>query len=199
LFQCRFGIHTLVPRNFFPDTFPNCLPAAHAQERNESKVMDDEPTNLSMSEVRRALDRLRPADIVRLSELARNWARGLRGRDADDMLNEAFDRVLSGRRPWPSDVSTPAFFSGVMRSIASQWRREGARESLIEDGEEGATENISGGLGPDLELNGCPSLIIAVSNYFGLLFGRVRCFGVGPWARRAALMALKKLERDGAR
>jgi DNA-directed RNA polymerase specialized sigma24 family protein len=115
--------------------------------------MDDEPTHLSMSEVRRALDRLRPADIVRLSELARNWARGLRGHDADDMLNEAFDRVLSGRRPWPSDVPTPAFFSGVMRSIASQWRREGAREPLIEDGEEGATENISGGLSPDLELN----------------------------------------------
>jgi DNA-directed RNA polymerase specialized sigma24 family protein len=115
--------------------------------------MDDEPTHVSPSEVRRALDRLRPADIVRLSELARNWARGLLGHYADDMLNKAFDRVLSGRRPWPSDVPTPAFFSGVMRSIASQWRREGARESLIEDGEEGATENISGGLFPDHELN----------------------------------------------
>lgn len=116
-------------------------------------MTDDEPTHLSPIEVRRALDRLRPADIVRLSELARNWARGLRGHDADDMLNEAFDRVLSGRRSWPSDVPTPAFFSGVMRSIASQWRREGARLPLIEDGEEGATENIAGGLSPDLELN----------------------------------------------
>jgi hypothetical protein len=61
--------------------------------------MDDEPTHVSPSEVRRALDRLRPADIVRLSELARNWARGLLGHYADDMLNKAFDRVLSGRRP----------------------------------------------------------------------------------------------------
>jgi DNA-directed RNA polymerase specialized sigma24 family protein len=116
-------------------------------------MTDDEPIHLSPSEVRRALDRLRPADIVRLSALARNWTRGLREHDADDMLNEAFDRVLSGRRPWPSDVPTPAFFSGVMRSIASQWRREGARELLIEDAEEGATENISGGLCPDYELN----------------------------------------------
>jgi DNA-directed RNA polymerase specialized sigma24 family protein len=116
-------------------------------------MTDDEAPHLSRSEVRRALDRLRPAEIVRLSELAQNWARGLRRHDADDMLNEAFRRVLSGGRPWPSAVSTPAFFSGVMRSIASQWRREGVRELLIEDGEEGATENISGGLGPDHEFN----------------------------------------------
>jgi hypothetical protein len=32
-----------------------------------------------------------------------------------------------------------------MRSIASQWRREDARESLIEDDEEGGTDQIEGG------------------------------------------------------
>jgi hypothetical protein len=56
--------------------------------------MDDEPTHLSSNEVRRALDRLRSTDIVRLSELSRNWASGLRAHDADDLLNVAFDRVL---------------------------------------------------------------------------------------------------------
>ena len=48
-------------------------------------------------------------------------------------MNEAFDRVLSGRRPWPSDLPLPAFLSGVMRSIASQWRREDWREPLLEE------------------------------------------------------------------
>lgn len=106
--------------------------------------MDDEAAHLSLDEVRRALDRLRPADILRLSLLAQHWARGLGRRDADDLLNEAFDRILSGRRPWPSDLATPPFFNGVMRSIASQWRREDARESLIEDDEEGGTDQIEG-------------------------------------------------------
>jgi hypothetical protein len=85
-------------------------------------MTDDEPTHLSTSEVRRALDRLRPADIVRLSELARNWARGLRGHDADDLLNEAFDRVLSGRRPWPSDVQGFAIEKLV---LVQAWREAG--------------------------------------------------------------------------
>ncbi len=115
--------------------------------------MDDEPTHLSLSEVRRALDRLRSAEVLRLSLLARHWAADLGRRDAADLLNEAFDRVLSGRRPWPSDITMPAFFNGVMRSIASQWRREDARESLIDDGEDGATDKIQGGLAPDHELN----------------------------------------------
>jgi len=115
--------------------------------------MDDEPTHLSPDEVRRALDRLRPPDIVRLSLLAHHWARGLGRHDADDLLNEAFDRVLSGRRLWPSDLYTPAFFNGVMRSIASQWRHENARETFIEDDEEGATNGIEGGIAPDHDLN----------------------------------------------
>jgi hypothetical protein len=115
--------------------------------------MDDGLAHLSPDEVRRALDRLRPADIVRLSLLAKHWAGGLARRDADDLLNEAFDRVLSGRRPWPSAVPTPAFFNEVMRSIASQWRHEDAREILIEDDENGATSEIEGGLGIDHEFN----------------------------------------------
>jgi hypothetical protein len=32
--------------------------------------------------------------------VARIWTTGLRQHDADDLLNEALDRVLSGRRPW---------------------------------------------------------------------------------------------------
>jgi DNA-directed RNA polymerase specialized sigma24 family protein len=95
--------------------------------------MDGEATHLTVGEVRRIVGRLRTPDILRLSALARTWATGLRQHDADDLLNEALDRVLSGRRPWPSDVPLPAFLSQVMRSIASQWRRENRREPLKED------------------------------------------------------------------
>jgi DNA-directed RNA polymerase specialized sigma24 family protein len=111
--------------------------------------MNDNETHLSLGEVRRILDRLRAPDILRLSSLARIWATKLRQHDADDLLNEALDRVLSGRRPWPSAVPLPAFLSQIMRSIASQWRREDRREPLKEDETdqsfEGATHNPSAG------------------------------------------------------
>ncbi|MBT1517494.1 hypothetical protein KIP88_45225 [Bradyrhizobium sp. SRL28] len=86
--------------------------------------MDDEATHLSLGEVRRIISRLRGPDLVRLSLLARAWAAGLRYHDTDDLLYEALDRILSGRRLWPSEVPLPAFLSQVMRSIASQWRQE---------------------------------------------------------------------------
>lgn len=95
--------------------------------------MDDEATHLTPGEVRRIISRLRGSDFVRLAALARVWAAGLRQHDADDLLNEALDRVLSGRRPWPIDVPLPAFLSQVMRSIASQWRQEARREPLKDD------------------------------------------------------------------
>lgn len=95
--------------------------------------MDDEATHLSLGEVRRIIGRLRGPDLVRLSLLARAWAAGLRYHDADDLLYEALDRILSGRRLWPSEVPLPAFLSQVMRSIASQWRQENRREPLRED------------------------------------------------------------------
>lgn len=95
--------------------------------------MNDEATHLTPGEVRRIIGRLRGPDLVRLGALARVWATGLRQHDADDLLNEALDRVLSGRRPWPVEVPLPAFLSQVMRSIASQWRQEARREPLKED------------------------------------------------------------------
>jgi DNA-directed RNA polymerase specialized sigma24 family protein len=99
----------------------------------ERQPMDEQSTHLTSDEIRRIFARLRPADIVRLSALARTWATGLRQHDVDDLLNEALDRVLSGRRPWPSHLPLPVFLSQVMRSISGQWRRELRREPLIED------------------------------------------------------------------
>ena len=96
--------------------------------------MADQDDTLSLEEVGRILNRLRQPDLLRLAALARVWVRGLDRRDAADLLNEALARILSGERPWPADVSLPAFLSQVMRSIASQWRHEDIREPLAEDG-----------------------------------------------------------------
>lgn len=105
--------------------------------------MDDEATHLTPGEVRRIISRLRAPDLVRLGALARVWASGLRQHDADDLLNEALDRVLSGRRLWPVDLPLSAFLSQVMRSIASQWRLENQREPLNEDKTERVFEEQS--------------------------------------------------------
>lgn len=77
---------------------------------------------------------------MRLAALAETWVRGIPRREASDLLNEAIARILSGDRPWPADVSLHAFFSQVMRSIASQWRHEDAREPLAADQAEAISE-----------------------------------------------------------
>jgi hypothetical protein len=68
----------------------------------------------------------------RVPNFARARYKGDASYDAS-LLNEALDRLLSERRPWPIDVPLHAFLSQVMRSIASQWRQEDRREPLKED------------------------------------------------------------------
>lgn len=108
-----------------------CPRAGTCEER--TLTVDQEAAYLSQAEIRRVWDRLTRADIVRLTLLARTWVKGLPRRSADDLVNEAFDRILSGRRPWPCDVDLGAFFNGVMWSISGQWRKEDRREPLAED------------------------------------------------------------------
>lgn len=95
--------------------------------------MSDEVEHLSLEEVARLLHRQRQPDILRLAAIAETWVRGVPRRDASDLLNEALTRILSGDRPWPADLGLHPFLSQVMRSIASQWRREDMREPLIGD------------------------------------------------------------------
>ncbi|MGA9580783.1 MAG: hypothetical protein WBR13_02295 [Allosphingosinicella sp.] len=84
-------------------------------------------------EIRRALGRIGKPEALRLMQLARNWVRRAPRRSAEDLLNEAFDRMLVGRRPWPVDLPLPHFLSGVMRSIVSDWACEDARQPLLDD------------------------------------------------------------------
>ena len=103
-------------------------------------------------EVRRLLSRLRRENILRLTALARTWIGLAPRRDAQDLLAEALDRMLSGRRPWPVGVPLPAFLSGVMRSIADEWAKADARQPLIADGGEDEVADAVAAVRRDEEL-----------------------------------------------
>ena len=48
----------------------------------------------------------------------------------EDLLQEAWLRVLDGRREWPRSVGVIPFLAGVMRSIAWDWQVERHNESV---------------------------------------------------------------------
>lgn len=105
--------------------------------------MSDGVETLSIGEVTRLMSRLRQGDHLRLAALAQTWVSGCPRRDGAELLNEALVRVLSGARPWPSDVALFAFLSQVMRSISSQWRYEDQREPLLDDADSVSDNNDS--------------------------------------------------------
>lgn len=75
----------------------------------------------SEGEVRDAIGRLTPGDKTAMMKIAKIYARKTRY-DFEDLVQEAFERILSGRRQWPRDLPSVVFFAGVMRSIAWEWR-----------------------------------------------------------------------------
>ena len=83
-----------------------------------------EASALTQKEIRRAIAALPEADWLRLHKVARALCRNVchsGGFDADDLLQEAFQRALNGGRQCPRDVEVTRFLAGVMRSIASDW------------------------------------------------------------------------------
>jgi DNA-directed RNA polymerase specialized sigma24 family protein len=76
-----------------------------------------------------ALQLVNDMDLLRLKTIARLHARGLPPDVSwEDLLQEAFTRVLVGSRRQPEGVTTVPFLAGVMRSLKSEhWRRVQAR------------------------------------------------------------------------
>jgi RNA polymerase sigma-70 factor (ECF subfamily) len=91
---------------------------------------------LSLAEGRAIIQELSDADQMRLKKIARIIA-GLMLRrtpyDHDDLRQEAFDRVLSGRRVWPRGAPVGKFLAGVMKSIASEWKKKSKPHELVGD------------------------------------------------------------------
>jgi RNA polymerase sigma-70 factor (ECF subfamily) len=88
-------------------------------------------------------------DLLRLKTIARLHARGLPPDVSwDDLLQEAFTRVLVGSRKKPEDVTMVAFLAGVMRSLkAEHWRRArvgpASRQSLRIDQERDVSAELA--------------------------------------------------------
>lgn len=63
-------------------------------------------------------------DLLRLKCIARLHARGLPPDVAwDDLLQEAFTRMITGQRARPEGVTTVAFLAGIMRSLRADHLR----------------------------------------------------------------------------
>lgn len=72
----------------------------------------------SVEEAKEVLASLSDADLVRLRRIAAFFSRG--GRIApDDLLQQAFESVLEGRRNFPRDLDLISFLAGTMKSLAS--------------------------------------------------------------------------------
>jgi RNA polymerase sigma-70 factor (ECF subfamily) len=82
---------------------------------------------LRPSETALALNLVGRMDLLRLKAIARLHARGLPPDISwDDLLQEAFTRVLVGSRRKPPDVAMVPFLAGIMRSLRAQhWQRAG--------------------------------------------------------------------------
>jgi DNA-directed RNA polymerase specialized sigma24 family protein len=83
----------------------------------------------SPEEIRAAIDAFTDVEWVRVRKAAEYWARA-HGVDADDVMQDALERAIDGRRQCPQHLSVLAFLSGAMRSISS-----GERKAQAERGE----------------------------------------------------------------
>jgi DNA-directed RNA polymerase specialized sigma24 family protein len=86
-------------------------------------VTSADPTTLSQPEVAEAVARLTDGEKTALMKIARLYARKT-PYDPQDLIHEAFARILGGRRSWPQGANTTFFLGGVIRSIAWEWRSE---------------------------------------------------------------------------
>lgn len=86
---------------------------------------NDDPDRLAPSEVDAALRQLweNPADFVRAKSLARARAAGLIDYSAEDLLQEAMVKLLSGDRRWPRGVHPLVVLTTAMHGIASNIRK----------------------------------------------------------------------------
>jgi DNA-directed RNA polymerase specialized sigma24 family protein len=77
----------------------------------------------SPAETVEAIGRLTAGQKTALIKVAKAYARKT-SYGHEDLIQEAYMRVLDGKRAWPKNVAAVPFLCGVMRSIAWDWRAE---------------------------------------------------------------------------
>jgi len=85
------------------------------------------------AEIREAVKTLTAQHKTALVKLAKAYAMKT-SFDYEDLLHEAYTRILDGKRVWPRSVAVVPFLAGVMKSIAWDWRR---RDESVEVGDVG--------------------------------------------------------------
>lgn len=85
-------------------------------------------TYATPQQVNAAMSVLSYADYQLLCDRAHLFISGTIYSEKEDLVHEALDRVLSGERQWPIDISFVTFLINCMRSIASA-----ERSSLLND------------------------------------------------------------------
>jgi RNA polymerase sigma-70 factor (ECF subfamily) len=102
-----------------------CLNQIGSAEMRGGAFMDavTSPRDASQPELVAAIAQLTAGEKIAIMKIARLYARGTPF-DHEDLIHEAFARVLEGRRIWPGHLAAVKFFGGVLRSIAWEWRRD---------------------------------------------------------------------------
>ena len=157
---------------------------------------------LRPAETALALKLITRMDFLRLKAIARLHARGLPADVCwDDLLQEAFTRVIVGTRRKPAGVGMVAFIAGIMRSLRSEHRRR-ARGGLGS----GAAMSIDQLQDPsaDLEqsLMAREQLESIAKRFAGdsVVHGMIQCLaeGLSP-AQTCSLLKISKVDYDSAR
>jgi DNA-directed RNA polymerase specialized sigma24 family protein len=103
---------------------------------------------LRPAETALALRLVSEIDLLRLKTIARLHARGLPPDVGwDDLLQEAFTRVITGSRVQPEGVAMVAFLAGIMRSLKSEhlrraFNQSGGRQTLRIDQAVGESHDL---------------------------------------------------------
>jgi len=107
--------------------------------------LNREPADrLTLREVNDELERLAStaADMARVVAIATYYAQGLRRLNHEDLLQEAFAKLLAGERVWPQGLPARAVLQRVHHSIASNHRTK-ADYLLAEDAGRGDSEEAA--------------------------------------------------------
>jgi RNA polymerase sigma-70 factor (ECF subfamily) len=88
-------------------------------------------TVLSRDEIEQAIRSLPDAGMVRLRKAATGFCRGTT-RDPRDLLQEAFERALDGRRKCPASIGVVRFLAETMHSIATDETKKRARHRELQ-------------------------------------------------------------------
>jgi len=117
----RCGSDILALKKIFSEP---CLKLSPGRANEVDAGTPPDVAQLSPWQVERALASLSEGEKIALMKVARLYARKT-PYDKEDLIQEAFARVLSGRRAWTNGTGPVLFLGGVIRSIAWEWKSEG--------------------------------------------------------------------------